>query len=81
MAVSKKYAKSNSGKYARGGVFQKIQSFFRSVLNELKKVHWPSRKQAAIYTGVVLVSVLVIAFLIFLVDQVFSGILQLFISR
>jgi len=84
MVVSKKQIKTSSDKSSkdtRKGRLQKLQSFFKGVLNELKKVHWPSRKQTAIYTGVVLISVLVIAFLIFVVDQIFSGILQLFISR
>lgn len=61
---------------AKTGTFQKVQSFFRGVVNELKKVHWPTRNQTAVYTGVVLVSVIVISVLIFIVDQILSLILK-----
>jgi len=91
MAVTKKKQVKQSGakkeavkketrkETAKTGTFQKMQSFFRGVANELKKVHWPTRNQTAIYTGVVLVSVFVVAVLIFIVDQILSLILKLVI--
>ena len=36
-------------------VFKKPISFFKEALLELKKVHWPTRKEAIALTGAVLV--------------------------
>jgi preprotein translocase subunit SecE len=71
MAVAKK-AESTG---AVGGFFSKFKDFgkrfhyFRDVWNELKKVHWPTRNQLLVYTGVVFVSVGIIALLIWIVDS------------
>lgn len=43
--------------------------FLRGVWNELKKVHWPDKKQIGVYTSVVLFSVFLIAFAIWIVDS------------
>lgn len=43
--------------------------FFREVWNELKKVHWPTRNQMLMYTGVVFVTVAIFAVLIWIVDS------------
>lgn len=48
---------------------EKSAEYFRGVWSELKKVHWPNRKQVTTYTGVVLVSVVIVAFLIWIVDS------------
>lgn len=53
--------------------------YFRGVLSELKKVHWPNRKELITYTGVVLVSVLVVSGIIWIVDSVFAAILSMLI--
>jgi len=84
MAVTKKKQVKQSGtkketvkkETTKSGTFQKVQSFFRGVGNELKKVHWPTRNQTVIYTGVVVVSVVVVAALLFVVDQILSLILR-----
>ena len=41
----------------RLGFFARLGRWFRLVRGELKKVHWPSKKEVAIYTGVVIVAV------------------------
>ncbi|ADY54744.1 preprotein translocase, SecE subunit [Syntrophobotulus glycolicus DSM 8271] len=46
--------------------------FFREVWNELKKVHWPTRKQMMVYTGVVFVTVGIFAVLIWIVDSMLT---------
>ena len=38
-------------------LFGRISLFYRQVLNELRKVVWPTRKQLSTYTAVVLVFV------------------------
>ncbi|WP_238455632.1 preprotein translocase subunit SecE [Desulfolucanica intricata] len=67
-------AKRETAKVSR---IQGIQKFFRGVLSELKKVHWPSRRETLVYTLVVLVSVSFVAVLIWIFDSVFSQVLQL----
>lgn len=50
--------------------------YFRSVYSELKKVHWPGRTQLIGYTGVVLISVALMAFIIWLFDWGLSALLE-----
>jgi len=52
------------------------KQYFVSVYNELKKVHWPNRQQLVAYTGVVLVSVTIVALIIWLFDSGLSLLLE-----
>lgn len=45
-----------------------LRRFFRSVTAELKKVSWPNRKELSIYTTVVIITVLVVALIIWVWD-------------
>lgn len=57
----------------------KPRQFFKEVVAEMKKVAWPSRHETIGYSIVVLVSVIVIAALIYGMDFVFTkGVLALF---
>jgi preprotein translocase subunit SecE len=47
-----------------------------TVLNELKKVHWPGRTQLIAYTGVVLFAVAFVAILVWLFDSGLSWVLD-----
>lgn len=49
----------------------KVQKQFRGVMSELKKVHWPTRKEITAYTLVVLIAVFLIGMGIFFVDSIF----------
>ncbi|KYH33706.1 preprotein translocase subunit SecE [Neomoorella mulderi] len=60
---------------------EQVTKFFRGSWAELKKVHWPSRKELVTYTSVVLVSVLIVAALLWLFDSVFSFLLGKLILR
>jgi len=42
--------------------------YFRGVLSELKKVHWPSRRQLFTYTGVVFFAVAIVSIMMWIVD-------------
>ncbi len=55
----------------------RISRYFREVRTELRKVVWPDRRQTVIYTGVVLISVVLVAMLIWVVDALLSQILSL----
>jgi preprotein translocase subunit SecE len=55
------------------------RDFFREVVAELRKVAWPTRQEVAAYSVVVIVSVIVIAAVIFAMDFVFTkAVLALF---
>lgn len=57
----------------------KIVGFFRNSYAELRKVTWPSREEVGASTKVVLVSVLIFAVILGLLDYVFlAGIDLLF---
>ena len=43
--------------------------YFKGVWSELKKVHWPDRKQLLTYTGVVLVAVAIVSVMLWIVDS------------
>jgi len=62
-----------------GSILDRGKRFFRNVWAELKKVHWPSRPQLIIYTGIVLLAVLLVSILIWIMDSILSGLLSLII--
>lgn len=51
------------------GRFEKIKKFYRGVSGELKKVHWPNKKEITTYTLVVLVSVFLVGAVIWIFDS------------
>lgn len=55
------------------------RKYFRGVYSELKKVHWPTRKEVITYTAVVVVAVIIVALMIWVFDSLLSKVLQLFI--
>jgi preprotein translocase subunit SecE len=57
--------------------FNKMRAFFSAIISELKKVHWPNRKQMMIYTGVVFFAVVFSAGLIWVFDLGISWVLEL----
>ncbi|MEW6447871.1 MAG: preprotein translocase subunit SecE [Bacillota bacterium] len=57
-----------------------IRQFFSGAWQELKKVHWPTRREVAIYTGVVLAVVTIVMVIIWIADSIFSQILRLIIA-
>lgn len=59
-----------------GGIRERSTGFLRNVWAELKKVHWPNRKEIITYTGVVLVAVAFVSILIWLVDSALSLLLE-----
>ena len=59
---------------------QRMARFFREVRAELKKVIWPSRAEVTTYTAVVIVSVVIVAGLIWVVDSAVARLLILLIK-
>ena len=58
----------------------RFKTFFKGVWGELKKVHWPDRKQLAVYTGVVVVFVLAISLIISALDWILMSLFSLVIG-
>ncbi len=54
--------------------------FVREVRQEVSKVTWPTRKETAITTGMVLLMVFLAALFFFLVDQVLSLLVKLILG-
>ncbi|MBI4529372.1 MAG: preprotein translocase subunit SecE [Deltaproteobacteria bacterium] len=54
--------------------------FFRDAWQELKKVHWPSRKETYAATTVVIIVVLIIAVFLALVDFGLTRAIQAIVS-
>lgn len=65
--AAKKSTKVSAAKRVAG-----VKGFFNGVKVELKKVHWPTRKETVVYTGVVLSTVVIISFLIWILDSILS---------
>lgn len=51
--------------------------FFKNVWSELKKVSWPNKKEMTTYTTVVVVSVIIMAAVLWIFDSFFSFLLGL----
>jgi preprotein translocase subunit SecE len=47
---------------------QGFRRFFRNVIAELKKVNWPNRKELTTYTIVVIATVFIVSFIIWVWD-------------
>ncbi|MGB9887834.1 MAG: preprotein translocase subunit SecE [Moorellales bacterium] len=58
---------------------ERLRRFFHGVWAELKKVHWPSRRELTIYTLVVVIAVALVGAFIWVIDSVFSFLLELVI--
>ena len=56
-------------------MFKKLIKFLREVRLELKKVSWPSRREISGSTGVVIVSVIIVAVYLGILDAVFQQIM------
>ena len=54
------------------GIFARVGLFYRQVINELKKVVWPTREMLTTYTAVVLVFVAFIIAVVSIIDFVLT---------
>lgn len=52
--------------------------FFRSVMAELKKVTWPTRKELTKFTMIVIVVVIIFAVIVGFMDVIFGELLRIF---
>ncbi|MDR7871670.1 MAG: preprotein translocase subunit SecE [Tissierellaceae bacterium] len=57
----------------------KMSSYFRGVKAEMKKVAWPNKKELINHTGIVIGISLIVSIVVYLLDLLIHGVLQLFI--
>ena len=60
----------------KGNIFKRMIRFFKDVKFELKKVTWPTKKQAVKNTLVVIIFLIIVGVLVFLIDLLFQGIFR-----
>jgi preprotein translocase subunit SecE len=58
-------------------MFKKLAKFLREVKLELKKVSWPSRREISGSTGVVIMSVIIIAVYLGILDNILQQLMRL----
>lgn len=58
----------------------RVAAYFREVRAEMRKVIWPTSRETVVFTVIVLVSVLLVALLIWGMDLVFGAFLNLIIT-
>lgn len=61
-------------------VWTRVRDYFSNVYNELKKVHWPDRRQLIVYTGIVLFVVALVSLILWLFDTGLSFLLDLLLK-
>lgn len=61
------------------GFMQRTKRYSKASINELKKVHWPNKKELITYTGVVLASVAVVSAMIWVVDSLIAALFSLLV--
>ncbi|NLK52271.1 MAG: preprotein translocase subunit SecE [Syntrophomonadaceae bacterium] len=57
-----------------------LTKYFKEVRQELKKVHWPNRRELTVYTSMVLTTVLFIGVFFWLLDAGFTELLKLILQ-
>jgi preprotein translocase subunit SecE len=58
-------------------VIQRIFNYIKQVYNELRKVTWPTRSELINSTIVVIIVSAIVAVIIFVLDLIFSNVLQM----
>ncbi|NUQ86210.1 MAG: preprotein translocase subunit SecE [Anaerolineales bacterium] len=57
-----------------------IQAYFRETIGELRKVSWPTRREALQLTGLVIVVMIVVGFILGMTDAAARGLLGLLLG-
>lgn len=58
-----------------------LKKFLKGAWSELKKVHWPNRRELVTFTSVVLTAVLIVAVLLFVIDAGLSRLLGFILGK
>jgi preprotein translocase subunit SecE len=60
---------------------KRIQRYLHDIRIELKKVNWPTRRELTVFTGVVLIAIIIIGIFFWVLDTGFTGGLRIIIGR
>lgn len=69
--------KSDSGKVSDTNKTEDLKKYFKDSFVELKKIQWPTRKQATAETIVVLITVIFLTSLVYIIDNGLSWIFSI----
>lgn len=58
-----------------------LTKHIKDVKQELKKVHWPNRRELTLFTSIVLMAVFFIGLFFWVLDTGFAGMLRLILQR
>lgn len=64
----------------KGASTKQIGKFFKGVRSELKKVIWPNRTELINNTIIVIISVVLVTFALWVLDSIFGFLLNLFVG-
>jgi len=70
----------NVAKAEKPGAVARIKRLYRGVVAEMKKVHWPNKREITSYTVIVLASVAIVGAVIWVFDSI-VGYLMSFIVK
>lgn len=76
----KKEPKKEPKKEKKNGFFKRLRKYFKDTWGEFKKIVWPSRKQVLNNCAVVLVTILVVAVVVFGLDTLFGWVRSIIIG-
>ena len=65
---------------AKGKKSNPVQSYFRETIGELRKVSWPTRREALQLTGLVIVVMVIVGIILGLTDGAARGLLGLLLG-
>ncbi|MBS4008585.1 MAG: preprotein translocase subunit SecE [Clostridium sp.] len=58
-----------------------LTKHLKDVRQELRKVHWPNRRELTLFTSVVLMAIFFIGVFFWILDSGFAGILRIILQR
>ncbi|MBS3898603.1 MAG: preprotein translocase subunit SecE [Dethiobacter sp.] len=58
-----------------------LTKHFKDVRQELRKVHWPNRRELTLFTSMVLMAIFFIGVFFWILDSGFAGILRIILQR
>lgn len=63
-----------------GNNMKRLTKHFKEVRLELKKVHWPNRREISLFTTVVLAAIFFVGLFFWVLDVGFTGVLRLILQ-
>lgn len=60
---------------------KRMQRYWHDIVIELKKVNWPTRRELTVFTGVVLIAIIIIGIFFWVLDTGFTAGLRIIIGR